>query len=312
MNTIVPSSLQVPPRSSGASQSVDRRAAGNGDLLELAFRRRSRASASRARRTDLTRAFRPRQRGGLQGDRAAARRGCHGSVGCFARRERQPVGRPERGPVGATRACTSESVGAQLDAQPQRRWRHHSLPPGRPEGEGQRESQRSGQRRPGRGASPERQARAAAGRRRFLRRSAERLVERHARVGDVVLAVLRVALQAVAQQATDRRRRRGRQLVPLRLAREHRGEHVGDRLAVEEPLARQHLEQHARRRPRRRRACRRACRAPARATCRRPCRGSSPPRCPCARGWGTATSRSCRWRLRHRCSRPWRGRSRGP
>ena len=65
-----------------------------------------------------------------------------------------------------------------------------------------------------------------------------------ARLADVAQAVPRVAIEAPPQQALDARRRLGRQRRPIDLARQDRREYVRHGLAVEEPLAREHLEEH--------------------------------------------------------------------
>ena len=61
------------------------------------------------------------------------------------------------------------------------------------------------------------------------------LVDDDARVGDVVQPVLRIALEAAAQQAPARPPAvSAGSVVGIDVARQHRGERVGDRLAVEE------------------------------------------------------------------------------
>ncbi len=100
------------------------------------------------------------------------------------------------------------------------------------------------QERPGQEAAQRRRGRGRA--HRSLARSAwrQRLLERDPRVGDVVQAVSRIALQAAAQQPADRGRRVIRQGAEIDLGLEHPGQHVARRRAGEELAPGQHLEQH--------------------------------------------------------------------
>ena len=63
-------------------------------------------------------------------------------------------------------------------------------------------------------------------------------------VRDVAQALARVALEAALEHVADGGWRFGGEAAPVDLAREDGGEDVRDRLAVEQPLAGQHLEQH--------------------------------------------------------------------
>jgi len=69
-------------------------------------------------------------------------------------------------------------------------------------------------------------------------------IEGEARLADVPQALSRIPVEAAFEQRAHARGRGGGQLTPGDLAREHGGEDVGDRLAGEEPPARQHLVQH--------------------------------------------------------------------
>ena len=97
------------------------------------------------------------------------------------------------------------------------------------------------------------------------------IVEYEARVGDVVQAVLRIALETAAQQSENRRWRIRGQCLPVDLGLENAGQGVGDGRAGEERTPGEHLPQHDAERPdvgplvdgRR---------APVPAPCRPPCR----------------------------------------
>ena len=271
-------------------------AARDRDLLELAVGEEAEPLPV-GREERVAGAFGPRQRGSLQllePPHVELRRWppafCAAKASSLPSGERIAAGPEARGQ--ATRPRPARRSGARAS-------RARGRPPGRPAATASARASDARQRRPRQRAPPERQ-RAAAARRPRPSSGAplECLLERHARLADVVQrgsSGCAPGSAAAGGRPTAASRPAARS---TRLARQHRGEHVRHRLAVEEPLARQHLEQHARRRPRCRRACRRACRGPARATCRRRCRGSGPRRCPCARGWGTATSRSSSRRRR--------------
>jgi hypothetical protein len=72
----------------------------------------------------------------------------------------------------------------------------------------------------------------------------ERAFQGEAHVADVAHSLLAVFLQAAAQHGDDSRRHGGRQRRPVRIALQHRREHVRQRLAGEDGAARQHLEDH--------------------------------------------------------------------
>ncbi len=80
-------------------------------------------------------------------------------------------------------------------------------------------------------------------------RSVEHVVDHQTRVGDVVQAILRVALEAAAQQPPDRRRYLRRQRSQVDLALQHPGERLGHRVALEQAPAGEHLEEHHPERP---------------------------------------------------------------
>ena len=75
------------------------------------------------------------------------------------------------------------------------------------------------------------------------------LLELEADVADVAVAPLRVLLHAAAQHLASARRHAGRQCAPIRLARHHGGDHVGDGVAAESLSPREHLVQQAAERP---------------------------------------------------------------
>ena len=108
------------------------------------------------------------------------------------------------------------------------------------------------------------------------RAPASDLVDHDARVGDVVQAVLRIALEAAAQQAADRRRRRRRQRVEVDLGAEHRAPACRRRCRRRRACRRRASRRARRRTPRCRRACRPRTPSPAPAPCTPRCRGSPP------------------------------------
>ena len=69
-------------------------------------------------------------------------------------------------------------------------------------------------------------------------------VERDARLADVAEPLLRLALEAAAEQRAERGRSRRRQRGPVDLLAQDRSQRVAHGLALEEPLAAQHLEEH--------------------------------------------------------------------
>ena len=180
--------------------------------------------------------------------------------GSCAPRSRRRVARRGRGPERGSRrrtalrprcrACAARPLpwGAGTSRPPRRprRWRGRTR-------RGPRASRAPG--------APPRPAR------RELRRA--RCAPRRCRAG-----AARVPLQAALEQAPHARRASRRAALAQSIGSfTHRGEHVGDRLAVEQPAPASASRTARRRRPRCRRACRPACRAPARAPCRRRCRG---------------------------------------
>jgi hypothetical protein len=68
-------------------------------------------------------------------------------------------------------------------------------------------------------------------------------------VADVLQPPAHVALQTAAQQPANRRRRACRQRRPRRIGTQHGGQGVGDVLAAEDALPREHFEQHDAERP---------------------------------------------------------------
>ena len=84
--------------------------------------------------------------------------------------------------------------------------------------------------------------------RRLVRSAGENVFDHDPGVGDVVQAVLRVALEAAAQKLPDRARRAGGQAIEVDLLAHHRRKCVDHALALEQPHAGEHLvEQHAER-----------------------------------------------------------------
>ena len=77
----------------------------------------------------------------------------------------------------------------------------------------------------------------------------EDTVEREPRVADVANALRSILVQAAPEERSDARRETGRQQRPIRLAGQHRGEHVCDFLAGERALPGQHLVEHRAERP---------------------------------------------------------------
>lgn len=67
--------------------------------------------------------------------------------------------------------------------------------------------------------------------------------DRHPGLGDVVQALLLVALETPGQQLADLRGRVGRKPGPLGLLVQDRPDGVGNRLALEDPVAGEHLEE---------------------------------------------------------------------
>ena len=103
---------------------------------------------------------------------------------------------------------------------------------------------------------------------------AQRLEDLEARVGDVVQAVLRVALEAAAEQVAERGRASSAGSgAEVDLGLEHAGERVADTSRRRTATGPSASRRGRRRRPRCRRACRSRRRVPARAPCRRRCRG---------------------------------------
>ena len=97
------------------------------------------------------------------------------------------------------------------------------------------------------------------------------LLEGDPRVPHVAKTVLRVALEATAQNARTAGRRRRRQARSVDLGAQHRGERVGHGLALERLAPGEHLVQHRAERQDVAPACPRPCPAPAPATCTPPC-----------------------------------------
>ena len=81
------------------------------------------------------------------------------------------------------------------------------------------------------------------------RGSGSDLLQHDARIGDVVQAVLRIALEAAAQELADRRRRLRGQPRKIDLRLEHSGEGLGDAVAAEQRAAGEHLVEHYAERP---------------------------------------------------------------
>ena len=90
-------------------------------------------------------------------------------------------------------------------------------------------------------AQPTRPARGAPGRGDGGGLGGERRLEQQPRLADVAQALPGIAVEAAGDQASHRGGCRRGQGGPVGLPREHGRQHVGDRLAAEQPLARQHL-----------------------------------------------------------------------
>ena len=110
---------------------------------------------------------------------------------------------------------------------------------------GEEKDPQQGGENPGQRTAP---ARGGRGSRSRLRRLAGD-VEEQARISRVAQAAPHVLLETAAQHAAHRRRRRGRERIPVRLSRDHGGQRVRGRGAVERPAAGQHLVEKAAERP---------------------------------------------------------------
>ena len=107
-----------------------------------------------------------------------------------------------------------------------------------PPAEGRDRDREEGRRRPSRAPARERaRPGAAAG----ATSAGERRLEQQPRLADVAQALPGIAVEAAGDQAADRGGCRRGQGGPVGLPREHGRQHVGDRLAAEQPLAREHL-----------------------------------------------------------------------
>ncbi len=163
-----------------------------------------------------------------------------------ARHEREPpaVGR-EREPADedVTRGRRDLELGVRPCGRTTPVGRRHELRHERPQRETRDERRRD--------ERPERPLRhpLPARRRALLGPTARDLVEHEARVGDVVQAVLRVPFEATAQQSTDRRWRRLRQLREVDLGLQHSGQRVAHRVGREQRPTDEHLEEHYAERP---------------------------------------------------------------
>ena len=73
------------------------------------------------------------------------------------------------------------------------------------------------------------------GRRGLVDRATEQVLDLHARLADRLQPSSRILLQTAAQQPAQSDRRLSRHRLPVRFRLQHRGEHVGDRLALERP-----------------------------------------------------------------------------
>ncbi len=69
------------------------------------------------------------------------------------------------------------------------------------------------------------------------------------RIADVANALRSILVQAAPEERSDARRETGRQQRPIRLAGQHRGEHVRDFLPANARLPGQHLVEHRAERP---------------------------------------------------------------
>ena len=145
-----------------------------------------------------------------------------------------------------------------------------------------------------------------------LARGGARRLQVVAGVRDVAQALARVALEAALEHVADRGRRFCGEAAPVDLAREDGGEDVRDRLAVEQPLAGQHLEEHHTEGPDvgalvDRLAPRLLGRHVGGGAEDEAGRGAG-----LGQGGGLREVGGSTWRPGPRPSRPWRGRSRGP